>query len=132
MLKTTACNIVVAAVALLASVAPLLAQECRAYPYQDGIDPDLIAENKYVATASTSDSFDDVDSVNDAREETTTLEAKATLAKCLTEEIQSDSAISKIVNESKKMNGAGKENVRNEAISARNCCETLQGLSCVV
>lgn len=116
MLKTTARSIVVAAAVLLASSAPLLAQGCRAYPYHDGMDPDLIADNKYVATASASVSFDDIDAVKDAREEAT-MEAKATLAKFLTEEIQSDATISKIVNESKKMNGAGKETVRNEAIT---------------
>ena len=80
-----------------------------------GWTPDLIGQNKYVATASASVSFDDVDAVKDAREEAT-LEAKATLAKFLTEEIRSDSAIAKIVNESKTMSGAGKENVRKEAI----------------
>lgn len=106
--------ILVTAITLLAS-APMLAQGCKAYPYRDGIDPDLIAQNKYVATASASVSLDDIDSVKDAREEAT-LEAKATLAKFFTEEIQSDSTIAKIVNESKTMSGAGKENVRNEAI----------------
>ena len=103
------------AIALLASAAPMLADSCKAYPYHDGMDPDLIGQNKYVATASASVSFDDVDAVKDAREEAT-LEAKATLAKFLTEEIRSDSAIAKIVNESKTMSGAGKENVRKEAI----------------
>jgi hypothetical protein len=101
--------------ALLASGIPAFAQGCKNYPYQDGIDPELIADNKYVATASASVSFDDIDAVKDAREEAT-MEAKATLAKFLTEEIRSDSTISKIVSESKKMSGAGKENVRNEAI----------------
>jgi len=99
----------------LASAVPLLAQGCKSYPYHDGIDPDLIGQNKYVATATASVSVDDIDSVKDAREEAT-LEAKATLAKFLTEEIKSDSVIAKIVSESKTMSGAGKENVRNEAI----------------
>ena len=115
MVRATAYVNVVAAVALFAGASPLVAQGCKAYPYRDGIDPDLIAVNKYVATASATVAFDDVDSVKDAREEAT-IEAKATLAKFLTEEIQSDATISKIVSESKTMNGAGKENVRNEAI----------------
>jgi hypothetical protein len=115
MLKSTARSILVAAAALLTSTVPMVAQGCQTYPYRDGIDPDLIAENKYVATGSASVSFDDVDSVNDAKEEAT-LEAKATLAKFLKEDIRSDSTIAKIVNESKTMNGTGKENVRNEAI----------------
>jgi hypothetical protein len=106
---------VLAAVWLLASSTPAMAQGCKTYPYTDGIDPELIADNKYVSTASASVSFDDIDAVKDAREEAT-LEAKATLAKFLTEEIQSDSTIAKIVNESKKMSGTGKEGVRNEAI----------------
>ncbi len=106
---------VVFAVALVAAGLSAKAQGCRDYPYRDGIDPDRIAENKYVSTASASVSFDDIDAVKDAREEAT-LEAKATLAKFMTEVIQSDSAIEKIVNESKKMSASGKENVRNEAI----------------
>jgi hypothetical protein len=108
-------TIVLAAVTLLASAFPALAQECKAYPYRGGIDPDQLAANRYVATASATVSFDDIDAVNDAREEAT-LEAKATLAQFLTEVIQSDATIFKIVSESKTMNGAGKENVRNEAI----------------
>jgi hypothetical protein len=116
MIKTNSQRaILVTAITLLASAAPMLAEGCKAYPYQDGMDPDLIGQNKYVATASASVSFDDIDAVKDAREEAT-LEAKATLAKFLTEEIKSDSTIAKIVNESKTMSGAGKENVRNEAI----------------
>ncbi|MFL6353561.1 MAG: hypothetical protein ACJ74Z_17155 [Bryobacteraceae bacterium] len=105
----------IAATGLLFASTTLLAQGCRTYPYRDGIDPDLIAQNKYVATATATVSLDDVDSVKDAREEAT-MEAKATLAKFLTEDIQSDTTISKIVNESKTMNSTGKENVRNEAI----------------
>lgn len=103
-------------------------QGCKNYPYTDGIDADQISNNRYIATASATVSFDDADSVKDAREEAT-LEAKATIAKFLTETIQSDSAILKVVNESKKMSGAGKENVRNEAItrtkSLRNKSQAL-------
>ncbi len=120
--------ILISAMGLLSATTTLLAQGCRDYPYREGIDPDLIAQNKYVVTASATVSFDDVDSVKDAREEAT-MEAKATLAKFLTEDIMSDTTIAKIVNESKTMNASGKENVRNEAIRRtkllRNHSQTL-------
>jgi len=109
-------TILVALMALSVLSRPAFAQGCKAYPYADGIDPEQIAANKYVATASATVSFDDIDAVKDAREEAT-LEAKATIAKFLTEDIQSDSSISKLVNESKKMSGSGKENLRTEAIT---------------
>jgi hypothetical protein len=96
---------------LAASTAPALAQGCKAYPYTDGMEID---GSKYVATASASVSFDDIDAVKDAREEAT-MEAKAALAKFMTQGIQSDSIIAKLVNESKTMSGVGKENVRKEA-----------------
>jgi hypothetical protein len=116
MIKTNSQRaILVATITLLASATPMVAQGCKDYPYRDGFDVDLIAQNKYVATASASVSFDDIDAVKDAREEAT-LEAKATLAKFMNEDIQSDSTIDKLVNESKTMSGAGKDNVRNEAI----------------
>jgi len=115
MLSTTARVLLVAVVGLSASTVSALAQGCRDYPYRDGIDPDQMAQNKYVATASANVSFDDVDSVKDAREEAT-LEAKAAISKFLNESILSDEVISKIVSESKIMSGAGKEAVRKEVI----------------
>jgi len=108
--------IFLAAISLLASSVPALANSCKAYPYHDGIDREQIAQNKLVATASASVSFDDIDAVKDAREEAT-LEAKATLVKFLTEEIQSDSVIAKLVSESKTLSGIGKESIRKEAIT---------------
>lgn len=93
-----------------------LAQKtCKEFPYADGQLEIGDNEAFFVATGGASVSFDDVDSVKDAREEAT-LEAKAAVAKFLTETINSDSEISKIVNESKKMSGSSKENVRTEAI----------------
>ena len=115
MLDTAKKMIVVVAVAMVGTASSAMAQGCRNYPYRDGIDPDLLAANKYVATSSASVSFDDVDAVKDAREEAE-MEAKARLAKFLTEEIKSDSVISKLVDESKTMKGDGKEAVRNESI----------------
>lgn len=92
------------------------AQGCKDYPYSDGMDPEQIAVGKFIATGSATVSFDDIDAVKDAREEAT-LQAKATISKFFTEDIQSDSSISKLVNESKKMSGSGKENLRTEAIT---------------
>src|ERR1051326_6460897 len=107
--------IMLAATALLASVAPLPAQSCKDYPYRDGFDVDKIAENKFIATASASVSFDDIDSYKDAKEDAT-MEAKAELARFFHQGIQSDSSVEKIVAESKTMSGTGKENVRKEAV----------------
>lgn len=106
---------ILSVVALPLATTALLGQNCKSYPLPDGIDPDGIANNQFAATATASVSFDDVDAVKDARDEAL-MEAKAALAKFLGEEIQSDQTIAKVVNESKTMSGAGKENVRNEAI----------------
>jgi hypothetical protein len=120
--------ILAVAIGLLSTTATMLAQNCKAYPYSDGIDPEMMAQNKYVATAAVSVSFDDVDAVKDARDEAT-LEAKATLSKFFKEEIKSDQVIEKLVLESKTMSGDGKQNVRNETIrrtkSLRNHTEGL-------
>jgi hypothetical protein len=116
MKSNTSRIVLVLVTGLLATAGTMLAQNCSAYPYRDGIDPDMLAQNKYVATATASVSFDDIDAVKDARDEAT-MEAKATLSKFFTEEIFNDQAVNRLVGESKKMSGAGKENVRNETIT---------------
>ena len=106
----------------------LAQKSCKEFPYADGQLEIGDNEAFFVSTGGASVVFDDVDSVKDAREEAT-LEAKAAIAKFLTETITSDSEISKIVNESKKMSGSSKENVRTEAIrrtkSLRNSAQAL-------
>ncbi len=89
---------------------------CESYPYSDGINVEAVQGGvKIISTASSSVSFDDIDSVKDAQEESQ-LEAKAAIARFLNEGIKSDQMITRAVNETKSMSGAGKENVRNESI----------------
>lgn len=106
----------IAAIGLLSASTTLLAQEgCKAYPFRDGVNIDQLAQNKLFSTASASVSFDDIDAVKDARDEAT-MDAKAALAHFMTETIQGDQNVKHIVEESKTMSGASKENVRNETI----------------
>ena len=83
---------------------------------------------KILATATASVSFDDADSVRDAKDEATLL-AKAAISKFLTESISSDEAINKAVNETKSMTGAGKAATRKEVIervkTLRNSSQAL-------
>ena len=89
---------------------------CEAYPYTFGINvEDVKGGTKILATASAAVSFDDVDSIRDARDEAL-LEAKALISKFLSEGIKSDETINKAVNETKSMSGDKKEVVRKEVI----------------
>lgn len=93
-----------------------IASSCNDYPYTDGINiEDLSGGTKILATATASVSFDDVDSVMDAKDEATLL-AKAAIAKFMTEGITSDETLNKAVNETKSMSGQGKEAQRTEVI----------------
>jgi len=103
-----------AAIALMASAVNLHAQGCKAYPYSDGLETP--ADGKIISTASASVSFDDVDSVKDARQEAV-LQAKAQIAQFFSEGIQKDEVIYKLVNESKTMQGQSKANLRKETIA---------------
>lgn len=88
---------------------------CGAYPYSVGTNiEDVNGGTKIISTASASVSFDDIDSIKDAREEAE-LEAKAAIAKFLSEGIRSDSTIDKAINETKTMSGEQKEVLRKEA-----------------
>jgi hypothetical protein len=89
---------------------------CDAYPYTDGINVESVpGGTKILATASVGVSFDDIDSINDSRQEAE-LSAKAAIVKFLTEEIKSDEVISKAVNETKSMSGESKQALRKETI----------------
>jgi len=57
--------------------------------------------------------FDDVDSVKDARDEAT-LEAKSLISEFMSEGIKSDQVINKVVQETKSMQGDSKVAARNE------------------
>mgnify|MGYP006266812507 FL=1 len=120
--------------ALLLSVAgmfqPLLSMAagtgCDAYPYSDGINvEDVKGGTKIVATASSSVSFDDIDSIKDAKDEAL-LEAKAAISKFLTEDIKSDEKVSRVINETKSMSGQSKQALRTEV---KNRVKTLSNSS---
>lgn len=88
---------------------------CGAYPYSDGMNIEVVeGGTKIISTASASVSFDDIDSIKDAREEAE-LEAKAAIAKFLNEGIRSDSTIERAISETKTMSGEQKEVLRKEA-----------------
>lgn len=87
---------------------------CDAYPYSDGISiEDVNGGTKIVATASASVSFDDPDSIHDAKDEAL-LEAKAMVSKFLTEDINSEEEVSRVINETKSMSGESKQVLRTE------------------
>jgi hypothetical protein len=91
------------------------AEGCAAYPYSVGMNvEDVKGGTRIISTASASVSFDDVDSIKDAREEAE-LEAKAAIAKFLSEGIRSDSTIDKAISETKTMSGEQKDILRKEA-----------------
>lgn len=103
---------------------------CEDYPYSDGMNPpeDVAGGTKLMATATASVSFDDADSVRDAKDEATLL-AKAVLAKFMTEGIKSDEEINRLVNETKSKTGAGEANVKKELVerlkTLRNSSQAL-------
>jgi hypothetical protein len=103
---------------------------CEDYPYSDGMNPpeDVAGGTKIMATATASVSFDDADSVRDAKDEATLL-AKAVLAKFMTEGIKSDEEINRVVNETKSKTGAGEANVKKELVerlkTLRNSSQAL-------
>ncbi|MFZ1536484.1 MAG: hypothetical protein WAT23_03760 [Chromatiaceae bacterium] len=102
---------------------------CDDYPYSDGMSiEDVAGGTKILATATVSVSFDDPDSIRDAKDEAKLL-AKAEISKFLSESISSDEAVAKAVNETKSMTGAGKDNVRKEVIDRvkvlRNSSQSL-------
>jgi hypothetical protein len=102
---------------------------CEEYPFTDGTNiEDVAGGTKILATATAAVNFDDVDSVRDAKDEATLL-AKAEISKFLSEDISSDEAIQKAVNETKSMNGQGKAAERKEVIervkTLRNSSQAL-------
>ena len=89
---------------------------CSDYPYTNGMNVEMLdAGPKIIATASVGVSFDDVDAVNDARDEAT-LAAKAMIARFFAESVTSDEGIKKAVQETKSMQGDSKQASRTEAV----------------
>lgn len=102
---------------------------CEEYPYTDGTNiEDVSGGTKILSTATATVSFDDPDSVRDAKDEATLL-AKAAISKFLSEIVSSDEVINKAVNETKSMTGEAKSAVRKETIervkTLRNSSQAL-------
>lgn len=101
----------------LALSLPAAANEgCAAYPYTEGLNVEAVeGGTKILATGSATVSFDDVDSIKDARTEAE-MEAKALISKFMQEGIQSDTTITKVVQESKSTTAEGRRADRQELI----------------
>jgi hypothetical protein len=106
-----------ATVAMFLFVSPAAyAASCEDYPFTQGISVENIDGGiRVIATAAVSVSFDDVDSIKDARDEAT-LEAKGLISDFLAEGIAKVQVVKKVVDESKSMQGDSKAAVRNETI----------------
>lgn len=111
-MKTSIISIAILALPMIAHGAG-----CEDYPYANGMNPpeDVAGGTKLMATASATVSFDDADSVRDAKDEATLL-AKEVLVKFMTEGIKSDEEINRLVNETKSKTGAGEANVKKELV----------------
>jgi hypothetical protein len=104
-------------------------QSCASYPYTPGMNIEDVAGGvKILSTAVASVSFDDVDAVNDARDEAT-VAAKAQIVRFMTEQIGDADNIEHAVNETKSMQGNGKQAQRQETISrVRKLSSSASGL----
>ena len=100
---------------LLSTAAFAQVQDCNSYEYGQNMSVDNgPAGLKIIATAAVGVDFDDIDSINDARE-LATLEAKSMIAKFMSESIKSEVAIKQAVNTTKTMQGEQKSVQRDEA-----------------
>ena len=92
------------------------AGSCAEYPYTVGGAPEFIDEQhyKFLFTSSVAVNFDDITAINEAREEAT-MEAKAGIAKLMSETIKSDAAINKIIGDQVTLQGEQKTAQRKEA-----------------
>jgi hypothetical protein len=89
---------------------------CNEYPYSNGINvEDVAGGTKILATSSVSVTLNDVDSVQDARDEAT-MEAKSLISKFMSEDINSDEVVNRVVNESKVSTAEGKSATREELV----------------
>lgn len=94
--------------------APAFSAGCDDYPFTQGINvEDVNGGIRIISTAEVSASFDDINSIKDARDEAT-LEAKGLISGFMSEGIRSDQVINKAVQETKSMQGETKTAIRNE------------------
>lgn len=101
--KTIAVSLI--ASAILGLYTNVYADSCQGYKYNHGIDVlDVEGGTKILSTGTASVSFDDVDSIKDARDEAT-MEAKALISKFLTEDILSDEKINSVIKERSATSG---------------------------
>ncbi len=119
----------VATVLFLVGIGAAHAEGCGDYPYTPGINIEEVTGGvKILATASVGVSFDDVDAINDARDEAT-LQAKTMITQFLQEGVSSDDTINRAVDETKSMRGTSKQAVRNETVKrVRNLAGHSSGL----
>ncbi len=103
-----------------------VADTCDDFLYTEGLSIEQVGDGlKIVSTASVSVSYDDVDTLQDARKEAA-LAAKAEISKFFGEKIHIDEQIIKTIEESKLLNSSGKSADRNEVIKR---IKTLQNSS---
>jgi hypothetical protein len=107
---------------------------CEEYPYTDGITPLSEGGNKFklLSTYSASVNFDDTSAIRDAREEAT-MQAKAAISAFLSETAKNENDVSRVVDESVTMQGAGKSAIRKEVTQrlmhlAQNSQALLRGV----
>lgn len=100
--------------ALILSSSLAHASSCESYPYSQGMNIETVkGGTKIVATASVAVSFDDISSINDAREEAT-MEAKAMISNFMSEGIHSDHVVNKAISNASTMTGDQKTAIRKE------------------
>ena len=105
-----------AALCIALSLPALASEGCAAFPYTEGLNVEAVeGGTKILATGSATVSFDDVDSIKDARIEAE-MEAKALISKFMQEGIQSDTTVTKVIQESKSTTAEGRRADRQELI----------------
>lgn len=109
--------------------APAYSQGCTDYPFTNGMNIEEVEGGvKIIATASVGVSFDDVDALNDARDEATTA-AKVLITRFMQEEIRDETAVSRAVRETRSMQGETRQAQRNEVIQrVRNMSGSSAGM----
>ena len=107
---------------------------CEEYPYTEGITPLSEGGDKFklLSTYSASVNFDDTSAIRDAREEAT-MQAKAAISAFFSETVKNENDVSRVVDESVTMQGAGKSAIRKEVTQklmhlAQNSQALLRGV----
>lgn len=97
-------------IAVAALFAPMtaFAASCDDYPRPVGIDPEALLNGRWIATAEAGVSFDDVDSINDARTEAT-MAAKALIASTMGDAVKRQEIARRSVEETTSAQGESKD-----------------------